>query len=57
MKKEEVSQCLLSAAHLLTAASHLVMLGDTIQPQAKENIEQAQGLIQMAHDLAGHGVL
>lgn len=56
MSKIEVSQTLLTAAHLLTAASNLVLLDDVVQPQAKQLIEQAQGLVGMARDLAGAGV-
>lgn len=57
MSPEEVSKLLASAAHKLTAASHLVLLPKTPDLKVKEEIEQAQKLTAMAHDLAGEGVL
>jgi len=51
----EVSGCLESAAHLLAAASKLV-LNKTTAPQAQHFAKQAIGLAQMAADLADDGV-
>jgi hypothetical protein len=56
MKKEEVSKALDAAAHLLCAASAMVMFDDTSRAAAKSLITQARGLVAMAVDLAGEDV-
>ena len=56
MKTEEVSKTLESAAHLLSAASHMVLLDDTSRQAAKSLITQARGLLAMASDLAAEDV-
>lgn len=55
MNKQEVSQCLESAAHILCAAARMVMLDDT-KDQAKPLIDRARSLVAMAAELAGDEV-
>lgn len=55
MSKEEVAQCLESAAHLLCAASGFLKMEATSN-QAKPLIDRARSLVAMAAELAGDEV-